>query len=170
MFAAQDPICLGKTESISVGEINKGETDMKATTKMTALKRALALAAVLALTGTAWAKSSPPGVSGDLSTDRTSATVTVTAQCDSTTQGISGALSVYILQSVGRLINIGIGNGTVTCNVGATPTTQDVTVNAIPGLAFQPGPATMVIRITTIDPLTLQPTVSETGSRVNLHP
>jgi hypothetical protein len=150
------------------GKTNKGETDMKATTKMTALKRAFAVAAVLALTGTAWAKSSPPGVPGDLSADRTSATVSVSAQCDPLTQGASGTLSVYILQSVGRLINIGIGNGTVTCDNTATP--QDVTVNAISGLTFQPGPATMLIRFTTIDPITLQPTVSETGSRVNLHP
>ena len=142
---------------------------MEVKTKMTVLKRALVLAAVLALTGTASAKKATtgPGVSGDLSDDRTSATVSVSAQCDPVTQGTSGALSVYIFQSVGRLINIGIGSGTVTCNNTATP--QLITVNAIPGLGFQPGPATLLIRLTTIDPLTLQPTVSESGSRVDLH-
>lgn len=142
---------------------------MKATKKMTALKSALALAAVLAMSGTAAAKKpSNSGLSGDLSSDRTSATITVTQQCDPVTQGASGALSVYIFQSVGRLINIGIGSGTVLCNNSTTA--QDVVVNAIPGLTFQPGPATLLVRFTTVDPLTLQPTVSESGFTINLHP
>ena len=59
-------------------------------------------------------------------------------------------------------------NGSVPCD-GAT-LTQDITVNAIPGLSFQPGPATMLIRFTTVDPVTLQPVVSETGSRIDLRP
>ena len=70
---------------------------MKAIKTMTILKRALALAAIVAMTGTASAKNAPSGgVPGDLSPDRTSATVTVSAQCDSVAQGVSGALSVYI--------------------------------------------------------------------------
>jgi hypothetical protein len=149
---------------------------MKAAMKMTSLKRALALAAVLVLAGagTASAKkpSAGPGATGDLSADRTSTTVSVSQQCapssDPLAPPTSGTVSVYILQSVGRLINIGIGNGSVPCD-GAT-LTQDITVNAIPGLAFQPGPATMLIRFTTVDPVTLQPTVSETGSRIDLRP
>jgi len=68
---------------------------------------------------------------------------------------------------VGFLINIGIGSGTVICNNIATP--QDVIVNAIPGLTFQPGPATLLVRLTAIDPMTSLPTISESGSRVNLH-
>ena len=144
---------------------------MKVRNKVTALKGAMVLAAVLAMSGTALAKK-PAGVGGgvpaDLSDDRTSATVTVSAQCDPLTQGASGILSVYIFQSVGRLINIGIGSGTVLCTNATTD--QSIVVNAIPGLAFQPGPATLIVKLTTVDPLTLLPTVSESGSRLNLHP
>ena len=132
--------------------------------------RTLVLTAVLSMSGTALAKKpagAGPGVPADLSDDRTSATVTVSAQCDPLTQGPSGTLSVHIFQSVGRLINIGIGTGTVICNNTATP--QSIVVNAIPGLGFQPGPATLIVKLTTVDPITLLPTVSESGSRVNLH-
>lgn len=68
---------------------------------------------------------------------------------------------------MGCLINIGIGSGTVICNNTATP--QDVVVNAIPGLTFQPGPATLLVRLTTVHPMISAITVSESGSRVNLH-
>lgn len=120
---------------------------MKAPMKMTSFKRALALAAVLVLAGagTASAKkpaSAGPGVTGDLNADRTSTTVSVSQQCapssDPLAPPTTGTVSVYILQSVGRLINIGIGNGSVPCD-GAT-LTQDITVNAIPGLSFQRDP------------------------------
>ena len=144
---------------------------MRVRNRATGLKRAMVLAAVLAMSGTAVAKKPAgvgAGVPADLSDDRISATVTVSAQCDPLTQGASGALSVYIFQSVGRLINIGIGSGTVMCT--NTPSEQSIVVNAIPGLAFQPGPATLIVKLTTVDPLTMLPTVSETGSRVNLHP
>jgi hypothetical protein len=161
-----------------VGETNKGEKDMKATTNMTTLKRALVLAAVLTLTGTAWAKpkSAPPGVSGDLSSDRTIATVTISdQQCSPVASDptASETLSVYIFQSVGRLINIGIGNGTdadaVPCD--GTPYDRTIDVYAIQGLSFQPGPATMLIRVTAPDPLDATKTiVSEKGFQVNLHP
>jgi hypothetical protein len=139
--------------------------------KMSCLKRAFAVAALLAMTGTASAKNqSSGGVSGDLSPDRTSATVTVTAQCNSTTQGVSGALSVYIFQPSGRLLNIGIGNVTVNCTAPAISQDVVVTVNAVPGLSFKPGPATLLIRFTTTDQTTMEPIVSESGSRVDLHP
>lgn len=145
---------------------------MKERFKTTALKRAMVLAAILAMSGTALAKKPAgvgSGVPADLSDDRASATVTVSAQCDSVTQGApSGTLSVHIFQSVGRLINIGIGSGTIICN--NIPTAQSIVVNAIPGLAFQPGPATLIVKLTTVDPLTMVSTVSETGSRVDLHP
>lgn len=143
---------------------------MKRIKKISTLKGLIALAALLAMTGSASAKK--PGTGGgipaDLSADRTSATVTVSAQCDPLIQGASGTLSVHIFQSVGRLINIGIGSGTVMCTNTETP--QSIVVNAIPGLAFQPGPATLIVRFTTVDPITLIPTVSESGSRVDLHP
>lgn len=141
---------------------------MKPVDKIAALKRSLALAAVVAMTGTAAAKNAAGGVPGDLSPDRTSATVTVAAQCDPLTQGASGTLSVYIFQPSGRLLNFGIGSGTVTCNNTATP--QEVTVNAVSGLRFKPGPATLLIRLTTVDPVTSEPIFSESGSRVDLHP
>src|SRR5688500_12982164 len=143
---------------------------MKVRSKATALKRAMVLAAVLAMSGTAVAKKPADGggVPGDLSADRTSATVTVSAQCDPLTQGASGELSVHIFQSVGRLINIGIAIGNLVCT--NAPTEQCRVVNEIPGLSLQPGRARMNVKLTTVDPLTLLPTVSETGSRVNLHP
>ena len=145
---------------------------MKGMNKMTALKRALAVAAVLAMASTASAKKpSDSGVSGDLSPDRTSATVTVSATCDSATQGTTGTLSVYIFQSAGRLINIGIGSGTITCNNPATSQEQEITVTAVDGLAFRPGPATLLIRLTTTNTIpNAPPTVSESGSTINLHP
>lgn len=146
---------------------------MKAAKKMTTFKWALALAVVLAISSTAAAKKPASlGVSGDLSADRTSVTVSVTTPACVTdplaTQPAVGSLSVYIFQSVGRLINIGTSNTSVTCN-GAT-LVQDITVNAIPGLTFQPGPATLLIRFATpVDPLTNQSTITETGSRIDLH-
>ncbi|HYY25033.1 MAG TPA: hypothetical protein VE689_06040 [Candidatus Udaeobacter sp.] len=144
---------------------------MKAIKTMTILKRSLAMAAIVAMTGTASAKNAPSGgVPGDLSPDRTSATVTVTAQCDSATQGVSGALSVYIFQPSGRLLNVGIANETVTCTAPAIAQDIVVTVIAVPGLAFKPGPATLLIRLTTTDQLTTKPIVSESGSRIDLHP
>jgi hypothetical protein len=149
----------------------KGErSSMNGTRKLTALKRAMALAAMLATSGTALAKNGNSGVPADLSPDRTSATVTVSVQCDSVTQAPSGALSVYIFQPSGRLLNIGIANDTVTCTNPAVPQNIVVTVNAISGLTFKPGPATLIVRLTTIDPITTLPTVSESGSQVDLHP
>ena len=141
---------------------------MKAGKKMTNLKRVLALAAVLAMTGTAMAKKPAPGVPGDLSPDRTSATVTVTVQCDSAIE--TATLSVYIFQPSGRLLNIGIGNPPVTCTNPAIDQEIVVTVNAIQGLAFKPGPATLLTRLTTVNTTTLEQTVSESGFRVDLHP
>ena len=150
---------------------------MKAAKTMRTLKWALALAAILAMTSTASAKKPASlGVSGGLSADRTSVTVSVTTPaCFTDTLTIPppppavGSLSVYIFQSVGRLINIGTSNTSVICD-GAT-LTQDVTVNAIPGLTFQPGPATLLIRFSAPqdpnNPSTV--TITETGSRIDLH-
>ena len=109
------------------------------------------------------------GVPAPLSPDRTSAAVTViTPACDpANTMGATGKVSVHIYQSVGRLINIGIGSGSAVCN--NLETSHEITVNAIPGLAFQPGPATLVVRFTTSDLLGTE-TVQESGSRVDLRP
>ena len=131
----------------------------------------LALAAALAFGGPAWAKK-PSGnaVSGDLSPDRTSVTVTVAAQCDSLTQGTEGSLSVYIFQPSGRLLNLGLGSDTVTCDNPVTVQSKDVVVNAVDGLAFKPGPATLLIRFTTTDQTTGDAVVSESGARIDLRP
>jgi hypothetical protein len=142
---------------------------MKARSKLTGLKGAIALAAILIINGAAVAKKPDPGVPAQLSPDRTSVDLTINLQCDpATTLNAQGSLSVYIFQSVGRLINIGSYSTNVTCTGLDSP--QSVTVQAIPGLAFQPGPATMIFRFTTTDSVTLLDTVQESGSRLNLHP
>ena len=152
---------------------------MKAAKTMRTLKWALALAAILAMASTASAKKPASlGVSGGLSADRTSVTVSVTTPaCFSVSDPTIvpppppavGTLSVYIFQSVGRLINIGTSNTSVICD--GAKLTQDVTVNAIPGLTFQPGPATLLIRFSAPqdpnNPSTV--TITETGSRIDLH-
>ena len=144
---------------------------MNGTRKLTALKRAMALAAVLVMSGTALAKNGNGGggVSGDLSPDRTSVTLTVTVGCDSATEGLTGALSVHILQPSGRLLSIGIFNQTVNCTTPVSDQIIPVTVNAFSGLTFKPGPATLLIRFVTTNPTTLASIVEETGSRVDLH-
>lgn len=141
--------------------------------KVTAFKQALALAAVLSMSGTALAKNGNSGVDGDLSADRKEVTVRMPEipACDFLTT--TGTLSVYIFQSVGHLINIGTYSGSVSCN-GAPTAAQDITVTAIPGLTFQPGPATLLVRYTTTTttagvPPTSTQTHSDTGARLNLH-
>lgn len=142
---------------------------MHATSKMARLKGAIAVAAVLAMTGSALAKKPASGTPGQLSPDRTSVDVTIGVMCDpATTLNGIGQLSVHILQSVGRLINVGIANADVTCT--GAETAEAVTVEAIEGLTFQPGPATLIFRFTTRDSVTLLDTVQERGSRLNLHP
>lgn len=142
---------------------------MNAASKLASLKGAIVLAAVLAMSGSALAKKPASGVPGQLSADRTSVEVTIGVLCDpATTLNVTGQLSVHILQSVGRLINVGIANADVTCT--GSETDEVVTVEAIDGLTFQPGPATMIFRFTTQDSVTLAPTVQERGSRLNLRP
>jgi hypothetical protein len=65
---------------------------------------------------------------------------------------------------------MGLANETVTCTNPATAQELVVTVNAVPGLAFKPGPATLLIRLTTTDQTTKEPIVSESGARIDLHP
>jgi len=144
---------------------------MKAVRNLTGFKRVLTLVAVLAMTGTAAAKKTPsgPSIPGDLSPDRTSATVTVTVPMCNPTM-VTSSTSVYIFQPSGRLLNIGTGNPGVSCDT--LEQQVSVEVNAIPGLAFKPGPATLLIRTTTVDNTTIPATVtvSENGSRVDLRP
>lgn len=142
---------------------------MNVKNKATVFKRAMVLAAVLAMAGNSWAKNGNSGISADLSPDRTQVTVGIDelAACNPLTT--TATLSVYIFQSVGRLINIGTYSASVPCTNVATPA-GDITVTAIPGLTFQPGPATLLIRYTTTDTATTQQTNSESGARLNLHP
>jgi hypothetical protein len=140
---------------------------------------ALALAGALMSNGPASAAQPTPGLQADLNAARTSADVVVPVDCDAAQadQTKTTSVSVKIFQSVGRLLNIGTGSGTPTC----TGQLEDVniTVNAIPGLKFQPGPSTILIKLTEttttppVPPLTT-PTVTitetESGARVDLRP
>jgi hypothetical protein len=140
--------------------------------RLRGFRLAMALAAVLFTAGAAVAADPTVTVdpNGNLNGPRDIATVSITTQCTLAT-GQSAAMTVYIFQSVGRLINIGVANLVPTCGTG-----QDVDVAAIPGLKFQPGPATLLvsIAITTTDTATTPPTTIvttfSTGAKVKLHP
>jgi hypothetical protein len=154
---------------------------MKSMQKMKVLKGALALAAVLALASTAWAKKNGngPGIPGVfVNGNRTSVTVEPTVDliptCDPNITTQSYSVKAYIFQPSGRLLAIGIGTSdTFTCS-NSTPQTVEVTVDAVPGLTFKPGPATLLYQVILTDStdLTMPPivtVVSENGSRVDLH-
>ncbi len=155
---------------------------------------AIALAAFLLVGGAAFADTSSVGIdaTGALNQARTTATLTGNVVCTVAPGALSesATLTVHIYQSVGRLINIGIGDaigpnkdGSITCD--GTAQTWSAVVNAIPGLTFQPGPATVVVRSVTtetvavLDPVTGLPTGATTtqsdadqefGGVVNLRP
>jgi hypothetical protein len=153
---------------------------------------ALALAAAIASSGPVLAAKpgkggGGPGMLGDLSAARDSVIVKVPIDCDlaGVNQTKSESLSVKIFQSVGRLLNIG------TFSVASSPlqplctgsaTEIEVTVKAIPGLTFQPGPATILIKLTdttttttpNVNPLLpaevkVDVVETETGARIDLH-
>ena len=121
---------------------------------------------------------------GDLAPNRGSAVVPISVQCDQASEGISktASLTVYLFQSHGRLINIGVSRADETaipqCDGNAA--IMDVEVFAIPGLKFQPGPATVLIKLTeqtttpgaTPDapPNVTGTTTTESGAKVNLRP
>ena len=153
---------------------------------------ALALAAAMLSSGPVLAakggKGGGPGMLGDLSPTRDSVIVKVPVDCDpvppGTTTTKSETLSVKIFQSVGRLLNIGTFSVSSSVQQICTggPTEIEVTVKAIPGLTFQPGPATILIKLTettttTIPPVppAITPTISvsvtetESGARIDLH-
>jgi hypothetical protein len=145
---------------------------------------AIALAAFMFFGGRAFADTTSVVIdgSGNLNSSRTTATLTVSGVC---TVGDTATLTVHLFQSVGRLINIGIGDvSAFTCTGNADSFTVDV--DAIPGLTFQPGPATVIVRsvttttttttVTNPDGTTTTNTVTtptgdhEFGGMVNLHP
>jgi len=135
---------------------------MHAINSLKRVKAALVLAAVLFTAGVAGAATTVDP-NGDLNGPRDVATVSITTEC---TLGQSATLTVYIFQSVGRLINIGIGTAAFTCSGGSDVST--VVVSAIPGLKFKPGPATVLVHTETDDAGTI--TKSDSGAKVNLHP
>lgn len=116
-----------------------------------------------------------PTTSGDLSANRASADLIVPALCESPVNvgdTKTGTLTVYIFQPSGRLLNIGIGTADVPCD--GTQANVMVTVDAIPGLKFKPGPATVVYAMTeqTMDSAgaVTASSTTESGATVNLRP
>lgn len=110
---------------------------------------ALALAGALVCSGPVLAAKPAQGgggLIGDLTTPaRDTAIVKVPVDCDAAlaNQTKTASVSVKIFQSVGRLLNIGTGSVSSTAQLPictGSPIEIDVTVNAIPGLKFQPGP------------------------------
>ena len=162
---------------------------------------AMALAAAMAGSGPALAAKpgkggGGPGLLGDLSSARDSAIVMIPVVCATNplppganqTQTQSASVSVKIFQSVGRLINIGTGSADAACTSAGQLLNIAVEVDAIDGLNFQPGPATILKTITqTVTTTTTTPAVppaviptvtvteviineTETGARIDLRP
>jgi hypothetical protein len=147
--------------------------------RLRGFRLAMAFAAVLFTAGAAVAAEPTVTIdpNGDLNGPRDEATMSITTQCTLEVSGTvseTAAMTVYIFQSVGRLINIGTFNAVPTCDGDVHE--LSVVVKAIPGLKFQPGPATLLvsIAITTTDTATTPPTTTVTtfsnGAKVKLHP
>ena len=157
---------------------------------ITTLKWALALAVVLAMTGTGWAKKptfAGPGTAGQLDPTRTIVTLSVpvpqqTCQANTVDQTFSYSVKASILQPSGRILAIGFSDPTAFDCVNDQ--NVDVTINAIQGLSFKPGLATLIYKVieTTTTTVVTDPTlgttetvtttnvINEYGSTVNLHP
>ena len=135
---------------------------------------ALALAGALLTNGPVSAAQPTPALEGDLSANRMSAEVMVPVDCGEPGQTTTASLSVKIFQSVGRLLNIGTGSAVPNCTGQAVDV--PITVYAIPGLKFQPGPATILITLTETTTSSATPPVItplppvETGARIDLRP
>ena len=151
--------------------------------KMKGLKRALAVVAVLAMTGApAWAKKggNGPGVPGDMSaTGEVTMQVSVPAfeSCIAPTSPATQSYSIkaYIFQPSGRIFAIGIGSNTEAFGCLTTEQLVDVTVTPFPGLNFKPGPATLLFQVISTDDdgdvntPAVDTVVYENGSRIDLH-
>ena len=143
--------------------------------KMKTLKTAaFALAALLAMSGGAWAKPSNvgPGIPGDLSPTRDSVTFSVPVECTAVANH-AYSIKAYIFQPSGRMFAIGITDPPTPFTCQGVAQTVDVTVNAFSGLTFKPGPATVLFQV--IDTDNAVPTtpvviiLDESGSRIDLH-
>jgi hypothetical protein len=164
---------------------------MKVMRKMKVIKTALALAAVLAMSGNGWAKQGGggPGVNGDLNGDIVTLEVTVPTKteaglCDSVTPtpGTTKtyAIKAYIFQPSGRMFGIAIGYNTETFTCDTAMDQQvDVQMKVFPGLSLKPGPATLLYQVIETTPTTSTgptPTTTvaneviyEFGYRIDLH-
>jgi hypothetical protein len=85
------------------------------------LKGAIAGAALLMTSAALPVAAATVGVTGngDLSPNKTSVELTITMQCDAPVNAgdtKNATWTVYLFQSLGRLINIGIGTGSATCD------------------------------------------------------
>jgi len=153
--------------------------------KSTLIIGVLALAGALMGNGPVSAAQPNSVLIGDLNPARDVAAVTIALDCAALNPPVVGqsniaTVSVKIFQSVGRLLNIGTGSsGVITCGAGAEDPTIDV--NAIKGLKFQPGPATILVTqtIQTVqagllptDPVTVVAIIldDEYGARIDLRP
>lgn len=140
-------------------------------------KTALAVASLLITSAAIPVLAAPGDVigTGDLSPNRSSAQLTIAALCDAPVNigdTKSGTLTVHLFQPSGRLLNIGIGTAPVACD--GVEANIVVDVNAIPGLKFKPGPATVVLKLAeqTADSnaAITDSSTTETGGRVTLRP
>jgi len=134
----------------------------------------IALLALLITMGVASAVTNDVTIdsTADLSSNRTQATITGTIECTKGVTDGTANITVHIYQSVGRLLNIGIGSlGTtpLNCSGAGSFDPWQVTVSAIPGLKFQPGPATVVVTVDTSVDSVADPS-TEQGAKINLHP
>jgi hypothetical protein len=149
--------------------------------KMKGLKRALAVVAVLAMTGTAaWAKKGGggPGIAGELNGD----TVTVQLTLPTSTQvGLcpnpASLTATYVVrakifQPSGRLLGIASGEASFNCDATIDQVVP-VTLQVFPGLTLKPGPATFLYQAFETDPASIPPTIDEQiyeyGFRIDLH-
>ena len=157
---------------------------------MRKIKTAVALAAVLAMAGTGWAKpgngNGNGGANGGLSGDTVTVVITVPTKteglCETptippvgTTITTTHTLKAYIFQPSGRMFGIALGTGTFTCDLLADQQVT-VTLQIFPGLTLKSGPATLLyqaIEATTTTTATTSTTTNEVifefGSRVDLH-
>ena len=149
---------------------------------MEKITTALALAGVLAMTGTGWTKpnSGGHGVSGELNGPRTEATVDISLPaftgCDTLNTLETYSVKAYIFQPSGRMFAIGISDPTsFACSSTTGTAVQDVLVKAFPGLSFKPGPATLLFQVTLteddgdVNTPPVDGVIYEFGSSVDLH-
>ena len=137
---------------------------MRITKRVLIFRLVIAFVALLLVGGPAFANITELQLGTvDLTSNRTEVDLEGTVVCDATTDTGTGTATIY--QVHGRLLNIGLGNISFDCSAG----TWSATVLAIPGLKFQPGPATLVVDATTTDlsgPIDIPVNF---GAKVNLH-